>query len=235
MSDSPRTVFNRAGTEPERDPLRRSSADSTRIRGRAAAITHPPATLISAFVDRAVPDREQARIMEHLADCTQCRELVKSTSPRIDFGVRARHYAWQEQSQIGIAGLTSWSGIRRGMLAAIAAISIATASYWTVKRTNLRAARKTGETKHAGRQAGLISSHPAAPEQSRTLAASLLPGAAIAPSHTLPQRTTAPARISDTPAGLQAQAKSSASQRQRRTRKTSHSRTQSQGNTQHPR
>ena len=35
--------------------------------------------------------------MEHLADCTLCRELVKSISPQIDFGVRAVAAAIREE------------------------------------------------------------------------------------------------------------------------------------------
>src|SRR5581483_10093503 len=88
MSDSPRTVCNDAGRVPDRNSIQRSSA-AGRVDGcRAGVITHPPATAIAAFVDRTLPFGEQARVMEHLADCTLCRERVKSISPRIDFGVR---------------------------------------------------------------------------------------------------------------------------------------------------
>src|SRR5579859_3979078 len=114
MSDSPGTVSDGAGRAPDCDSLQRSSAVSTGTRGRAGAITHPPATVIAAFVDRTLTFGEQARLMEHLTHCTVCRELVKSISPRIDFGVRALKNAGREQRRHRLLVAASRSRIRWG-------------------------------------------------------------------------------------------------------------------------
>jgi hypothetical protein len=37
---------------------------------------HPDADALNAFVERALPDAERARIVAHMADCGRCREIV---------------------------------------------------------------------------------------------------------------------------------------------------------------
>src|SRR5689334_3722665 len=199
MSDSPRTVCNDAGRVPDRNSIQRSSAASRVANCRAGVVTHPPAPAIAAFVDRTLPFREQARVMEHLADCTLCRELVKSISPQIDFGVRAVAAAIREEWRHRPVVAAPRGRIRWGILAAIAGIIVAAASYWTVERANFTAERNAPGAPYAEAQTGLISSHPAA-EQGPRLTANFLPGPALDPSQPLLQGSETPAYIAGTAA-----------------------------------
>src|ERR1700728_4688972 len=47
-----------------------------RLQETAAAGTHPDADLLTAFAEQSLADTESARVMEHLARCSDCREVV---------------------------------------------------------------------------------------------------------------------------------------------------------------
>lgn len=47
----------------------------------AAMAAHPDADLLTAFVERSLAERERAGVMEHLARCGDCREIVTLALP----------------------------------------------------------------------------------------------------------------------------------------------------------
>jgi hypothetical protein len=48
---------------------------------RADAASHPDADLLTAFAERALPERERSTVMKHLAACSQCRAVVALAQP----------------------------------------------------------------------------------------------------------------------------------------------------------
>ncbi|MBV9304238.1 MAG: zf-HC2 domain-containing protein [Acidobacteriaceae bacterium] len=63
-----------------------SKSVQSRLAQRAAANTtgHPDANILSAFVENRLDGWERAVILEHLADCTECREYVALASARAE-------------------------------------------------------------------------------------------------------------------------------------------------------
>jgi hypothetical protein len=83
---------------------------------RAGAGLHPEADLLTAFVERVLPERERSTVMKHLATCAACREIVALAQPEeVATGgvlIRARPRVWR--------GLL----LRWGALAACAALAV---------------------------------------------------------------------------------------------------------------
>jgi hypothetical protein len=52
-----------------------------RLQAAAPAVNHPDAELLTAFAERSLPDRERAVVLEHLARCGDCREIVVLALP----------------------------------------------------------------------------------------------------------------------------------------------------------
>jgi len=55
------------------DPIRKIVA--SRLRARVAG-PHPDAEALSAFAESALPERERAQVLAHLAECGDCRQVV---------------------------------------------------------------------------------------------------------------------------------------------------------------
>src|SRR5215469_6053859 len=49
---------------------------------RRSAGPHPDADLLSTFAENALPEAERGRVLAHLADCTDCREVVFLSLPQ---------------------------------------------------------------------------------------------------------------------------------------------------------
>jgi hypothetical protein len=52
-----------------------------RLKVIAAAVDHPDADVLTAFTERALPERERDQVLMHLASCTECREVVALALP----------------------------------------------------------------------------------------------------------------------------------------------------------
>ncbi len=52
-----------------------------RLKAAALAVNHPDADLLSAFAERSLPDRERTVVLEHLAGCGDCRDIVALALP----------------------------------------------------------------------------------------------------------------------------------------------------------
>ena len=58
-------------------------------------VTHPEANVLAAFSERALKGRERAGVVEHLASCAECRELVwLAQAPAPDVPVNIRKVSW---------------------------------------------------------------------------------------------------------------------------------------------
>ena len=81
-----------------------------RLKAATAVLDHPNADLLAAFAERALPDRERSHILEHLARCSECRDVVAlalpAEEPAAPLSARAR------------GGLLSWPRLRWAVVAA---------------------------------------------------------------------------------------------------------------------
>jgi hypothetical protein len=72
---------------------------------------HPDANLLTAFVEKALPDRERMQVLTHVAQCADCREVVALTQrAQVDVGEPAHLPAR--------LGWSVWPTLRWGALAA---------------------------------------------------------------------------------------------------------------------
>lgn len=55
-----------------------------RLQAAAPAVNHPDADLLTAFAERSLADRERTVVLEHLARCGDCREIVALALPAIE-------------------------------------------------------------------------------------------------------------------------------------------------------
>lgn len=70
---------------------------------------HPDPDLLAAFAEKSLNDRERAQVLQHLADCADCREVISLATPEIKTGPSpsATRSPW-----------LSWPMLRWGALAA---------------------------------------------------------------------------------------------------------------------
>src|SRR5579864_7819321 len=55
-----------------------------RLRAAPPAVNHPDADALTAFAERSLPDGERAVVLEHLARCGDCRDIVALALPEVD-------------------------------------------------------------------------------------------------------------------------------------------------------
>ncbi|HEV8524166.1 MAG TPA: YCF48-related protein [Terriglobales bacterium] len=65
---------------------------------RAAGAAHPDANLLSAFVERSLSEGERTLVLEHLARCAECREIVMLALPQ------------EAEVELGMAGVRAAAG-----------------------------------------------------------------------------------------------------------------------------
>src|SRR5262249_8424149 len=54
---------------------------SQRLQAVSRTETHPDANLLAAFAEKSLLPKEQTQILEHLAACAECREVVAHAQP----------------------------------------------------------------------------------------------------------------------------------------------------------
>jgi hypothetical protein len=89
---------------------------------------HPDANLLTAFVEKALPERERTQVLTHLARCANCREVVALTlHAQVDVG---------EPMQLPTRrGWSAWPALRWGALAAaLGAVAIVMVLHPTLQR-----------------------------------------------------------------------------------------------------
>jgi hypothetical protein len=52
-----------------------------RLKAAAVAVDHPDADVLTAFSERSLPDREKIAVLEHLARCGECRDIIALSLP----------------------------------------------------------------------------------------------------------------------------------------------------------
>ncbi len=82
-----------------------------RLRATAKADVHPDPNLIAAFAERSLARPERLRVMDHLAQCADCREIVSLSIPQLEDTAVVT-------TARGISGWLSWPMLRWGALAA---------------------------------------------------------------------------------------------------------------------
>jgi hypothetical protein len=80
--------------------------------GDHAETCHPDADLLSAFAEHSIGNRERAQVMQHLANCGECREVIRFAQPHIESVIVGHHS--------GPITWLSWPVLRWGTLAAFA-------------------------------------------------------------------------------------------------------------------
>ena len=130
-----------------------------RLRSAAPVVNHPDADVLTAFSERALPEREQAMVLEHLARCGNCRETVALALPAVE--------ATQTVVRPALAGWPSWPSLRWGFVAlgvfAIASLGIVQyRKQLTSSESTARLARSEAPVKEAKNEA------PPAPVPSQT-------------------------------------------------------------------
>ena len=81
-----------------------------RLRAETPAVNHPDADLLTAFAEQSLPAEERATMLEHLARCGDCRDVVALALPpteTLQAGARPARSAW-----------FTWPALRWGFVAA---------------------------------------------------------------------------------------------------------------------
>ena len=80
-----------------------------RLRAMTPAVNHPDADVLTAFAERSLPEVERELVLEHMARCGDCRDIVVLASPEIEpveIAVRLSPSGW------------TWPVLRWGFVAA---------------------------------------------------------------------------------------------------------------------
>src|SRR5207245_8823565 len=83
-----------------------------RLRRASNPGNHPDADLLTAFAEQALAKRERLHMLEHLAQCSECREIVCLAQPEIPepqtalklFSLRSPILRWSAVGGGGVVG-----------------------------------------------------------------------------------------------------------------------------------
>src|SRR5271165_474386 len=81
-----------------------------RLKATPPAVNHPDADALTAFAEQLLPDGERALVLEHLARCGDCRDIVALARPEPD--------AAQALTIPGRSAWLTWPALRWGFAAA---------------------------------------------------------------------------------------------------------------------
>ena len=86
--------------------------------GAAGAGSHPDADQLTAFVERSLGTQEREQVLEHLAHCAACREVVAVALPPPEEAARAAApaFRWLQWP--------AWGGLRWAAVAATLVIAV---------------------------------------------------------------------------------------------------------------
>ena len=87
-----------------------------RLQAAPPPVNHPDADLLTAFAERSLPDRERTVVLEHLARCGDCRDIVALALPEIE--------SVQTTVRPSPTGWFTWPALRWGFVTA-AVIAVA--------------------------------------------------------------------------------------------------------------
>src|SRR5580765_3125672 len=81
-----------------------------RLKAAAVAVGHPDPDVLTAFSERSLPERERGQVLEHLARCGDCRDVLALSLPADEPSVAVIR-------PVGNRWLT-WPRLRWGLVAA---------------------------------------------------------------------------------------------------------------------
>ena len=149
-----------------------------RLRQRTVAESHPDADLLTAFSEQLLTGREREGVVEHLARCGDCREVVAFALPAMEEAAAARPV------RVARAGWLSWPVLRWGVVAAGLVVVASVGVLQFRQRHEERALVATNVApKEAAREA-VAEPSPAAPSENAT-------GSTKAPAETRKQTAAA--------------------------------------------
>jgi hypothetical protein len=93
--------------------------------------SHPDAELLNAFAQRAISDRERDSVLEHLAACSICREILALSTP--EFSPVAATPS-PIRPRVGFAEWFRWPVLRWASMAACVVVVGAAATLWRTER-----------------------------------------------------------------------------------------------------
>lgn len=133
-----------------------------RLKAAAVAVDHPDPNLLTAFSERLLPDRERGQVLEHLARCAECRDVIAISLPAEEPTValvRPLRGRW-----------LTWPRLRWGLAAAGVIIvgSFGVLRYRTSSHPEMVASYDASRAQEVGKAKNEIPPLPAAPEAART-------------------------------------------------------------------
>src|ERR1051326_6319342 len=107
-----------------------------RFRVRVDPQVHPDADLLSAYIEKGLARRERTQVVQHLAACRHCREIVALSLP--DVAPQPRSWfsrAWQDVVYFWARAISSldWRsglGWAAGMASMVAAVTLLVEEPW---------------------------------------------------------------------------------------------------------
>src|SRR5579863_1737562 len=81
-----------------------------RLKAVPPAVNHPDADVLTAFAEQSLPDAERALVLDHLARCGDCRDVVALALPAtetLETAIRPNRSTWM-----------TWPALRWGFVAA---------------------------------------------------------------------------------------------------------------------
>ncbi len=167
-----------------------------RLRATPPAVDHPDADVLTAFAERSLLDAERALVIEHLARCGDCRDIVALALPEPD----AAHAVTVPAR----GGWLTWPALRWGFAAAgIVVIASFGVLEYQRSRPAMTVAKQSRQVETAQVQPPPVAENAPAREQHKTLNAAQPTAAAQAanPSVILsePKRLNAPSPAVNAP------------------------------------
>ena len=94
-----------------------------RLQAATPAVNHPDADVLTAFAERSLPDVERTVVLEHLARCGDCRDIVALALPATE--------PVENAISPSPRGWLTWPALRWGFVAAgvVAIVSFGVLQY----------------------------------------------------------------------------------------------------------
>ncbi len=120
-----------------------------RLRKTAKVESHPDANLLAGFAEKSLTPREQAQVLEHLAVCAECREVVAVAAPEMEVMVAAAAGATRAAAAPAYAATpnvarTKWP-LMRWVTVAACVVVVAGAAFLLRSKTPVATQRATTE------------------------------------------------------------------------------------------
>jgi len=131
-----------------------------RLQETAGAEAHPDADLLTAFAEKSLGESERTGVMEHLARCSDCREVVALALPANEA------VAVAATSRPSRSGWFSWPGLRWGVAIAgiIAIASFGVLQYRQRQKSEILNSNLIARNEPAANAAQALPPSPAPPE-----------------------------------------------------------------------